>query len=164
MSFQKLSISDLESKLSSLVTTMKEQQATLTQLVANVVYQSVYGRNVDPAKKLIGALTGNGYNRTNDVITYLCRMGNFKYNKKDGLMFKQVFNPDQADEIAELCVSNPMFSLVREPAVKTEIDILADLQRYLKKVKRQIKEANEENRQLKVVHDDLIAKLEAIAS
>ncbi len=162
--FEKMETSKLQSHISTLASGMKKQQAILTQLIAQCVYQSIAGNNADPGIKLVGALSQNGYSRRNDTISYLCKMGNFGWKKDKGLFFKPNFakNEEMAVKMAELSISNPMFTVEKEKAVKTEIDVLADLKHYLARVKKQIKEAAEEGRTLKVQHEEILTSLEIL--
>lgn len=164
--FNKLDNSKLLNHIANFGRREAERQAILTQLIANVVYQSISGNNIDPGIKLVGAMAANGYNRRNDVITYLCQMGNFSYKKDKGLQFKARFpkNEELALEMAEKCIANPMFSIVREAAVKTEIDILADIRAYLAKVRRELDKATKEGRHINVQHEELISKLAGLAA
>jgi hypothetical protein len=155
----------LQSHIATLASGMKKQQAILTQLIAQCVYQSIAGNNADPGIKLIGALSQNGYSRRNDTITYLCKMGNFGWKKDKGLFFKANFekNEETAIKMAEMAISNPMFTIEREKAVKTEIDILADIKNYVKRIKKEIAEAAKEGRALKVQHEEILTSLEILA-
>jgi hypothetical protein len=162
MSFVKSS--NLVKEINAFASTQKKQQSVLTQLIANVVYQSIAGSNADQGIKLIGAMMANGYNRTNDTITYLTKMGNFKWSKKDGLQFKSVFprTEEMALEMAEKCVANPMFTIVKETKVQTEIDVYAVIKNAIASIERKIKEAAAENRPLKVEHFEKLAEFKAM--
>lgn len=159
MSFIKQTISDLLKSLSELKGRQEKEQTAITQLVANAVYYSVKDRNIDPGLKLFGALSSNGYTRTNDCITYLCKMGNFTYNKKDGLKFKQQFLPELADEIAETCVSNPMFTVVKEPPVRTEVDLLKEYHAFMKRMQKRMDEVVGNHGSIS--HPEVLEKLKA---
>lgn len=156
MSFYKYSSFDLNETIVNLGNSWKKQQDVLTQIIANVVYQSIHGNNADMGLKLVKALKGNGYHRTNDVLTYLCKMGNFKHNKEKGLHFAPIHPKELALEIAELCVENPMFSIVKEQQVKTEIDALEMFEKTLAAIRHQIKKAANEGRELNVKHGEAI--------
>lgn len=164
--FAKMENSKLLGSIASYGRHQAKYQALLTNLVAQCVYQSIANNNIDPGIKLVGALSSNGYNRRNDVITYLCNMGNFTFKKDKGLQFKPRFPKDEsfALEMGEKCIANPMFTIVKEKAVKTEIDVLADIKALYARIKREIDTASKEGRTLSVQHEEYLVKLQAIAS
>ena len=140
--FQKIEVSKLQSTIASFGKKQAEMQALLTGLIAQCVYQSVAHNNVDPGIKLVGALFSNGYNRTNDTITFLCKMGNFSYKKDSGLFFKGHYakNEELAVELAEKCISNPMFTIVKEQKVAQDLDLTRAFKALVAKAKATIKE------------------------
>ena len=140
--FQKIEVSKLQSQISSFGKKQAELQALLTGLIAQCVYQSVAHNNVDPGIKLIGALFNNGYNRTNDTITFLCKMGNFAYKKDVGIFFKAHYakNEALAVELAEKALSNPMFTIVNEQKVAQDLDLTRAFKALVAKAKATIKE------------------------
>ncbi len=140
--FQKIEVSKLQSTIASFGKKQAEMQALLTGIIAQCVYQSVAHNNADPGIKLVGALFSNGYNRTNDTITYLCKMGNFAYKKDIGLFFKGHYakNEDLAVELAEKCISNPMFTIVKEQKVAQDLDLTRAFKALVAKAKATIKE------------------------
>jgi len=164
MTFAKQEVSKVVASIKSFGVKQKEVQSMLTNLMAQVVYQSIAGSNADTGIKLIAALMGNGYNRTNDCITYLTKMGNFKYSKKEGLQFKSVYprTEEMALNMAEKCISNPMFTIVKEQKVQTEIDVYAVIKSAIASIERKIKEAAAENRPLKVDHLEKLAEFKAM--
>lgn len=140
--FQKIEVSKLQSQISAFGKKQSEIQAILTGIIAQCVYQSVAHNNVDPGIKLIGALFNNGYNRTNDTITFLCKMGNFAYKKDSGIFFKGHYakNEELAIELAEKCISNPMFTIVKEQKVAQDLDLTRAFKALVAKAKATIKE------------------------
>lgn len=149
--FQKIEVSKLQSQISAFGKKQAEVQAALTNIIAQCVYQSVAHNNADPGIKLVGALFSNGYNRTNDTITFLCKMGNFAYKKDSGIFFKGHYakNEELALELAEKCISNPMFTIVKEQKVAQDLD----LTRAFKALVHKAKKAIEEGKQV-LVEDD----------
>lgn len=155
---------NLAKEITSFTSNQKKMQGVLTQLIANVIYQSIAGSNADQGIKLIQGMKENGYNRTNDTITYLCKMGNFKYSKKDGLQFKGQFpkTEEMAIEMAERAVSNPMFTIVKEATVKTEVDVLQMVKAMLANVEKWKKEALENGKTLNIQHEEALLTLKGM--
>jgi hypothetical protein len=162
MSFIKSS--NLKKDIETFTTNQKKLQSALTQLIANVIYQSIAGSNADQGIKLIQGMKENGYNRVNDTITYLCKMGNFKYSKKDGLQFKGQFpkTEEMAIEMAERAVANPMFTIVKEASVKTEVDVLHLVKSVLANVEKWKKEALENGKTLNIQHEEALLTLKGM--
>ena len=157
--FQKIEVSKLQSQIKAFGVKQKEMQSVLTGIIAQCVYQSVAHNNADPGIKLIGALFSNGYNRTNDTITFLCKMGNFAYKKDVGIFFKGHYakNEELAVELAEKCISNPMFTIVKEQRVAQDMDITKALKALVARAKATIKEGKQV-----LVDDDKEAELFAM--
>ena len=164
MSFIKSEMSSLNKTIAAFGKKQAEQQAMLTQIIANVIYQSIAGSNSDPGIKLFVAMKENGYNRTNDTVTYLCKMGNFKYSKKEGLQFKSNFprTEEMALEMAERAISNPMFTIIKEVSVKTEVDILSMVSAMLKNIDKWKKEAIENGKTLNIQHEEALVTLKGL--
>ena len=157
--FQKIEVSKLQSQIKTLGIKQKEMQSALTGIIAQVVYQSVAHNNADPGIKLVGALFSNGYNRTNDTITFLCKMGNFAYKKDSGIFFKGHYakNEELAVELAEKCISNPMFTIIKEQRVAKDMDLTKALKALVARAKATIKEGKQV-----LVDDDKEAELFAM--
>lgn len=157
--FQKIEVSKLQSQIKTLGIKQKEMQSALTGIIAQVVYQSVAHNNADPGIKLVGALFNNGYNRTNDTITFLCKMGNFAYKKDAGIFFKGHYakNEELAVELAEKCISNPMFTIIKEQRVAKDMDLTKALKALVARAEATIKEGKKV-----LVDDDKEAELFAM--
>lgn len=149
--FQKIEVSKLQSQIASFGKKQAEVQAALTNIIAQCIYQSVAHNNADPGIKLVGALFSNGYNRTNDTITFLCKMGNFAYKKDSGIFFKGHYakNEELAVELAEKCISNSMFTIVKEQSVAQDVDLTRAFKTLVSKAKKAI-----ENGKQVLVDDD----------
>jgi len=167
MSFIKSS--NLSKEIVKFTSDQKKMQSLLTQLLANVIYQSIAGSNADQGIQLIKGMKENGYNRTNDTITFLCKLGNFKYTKKEGesvksLQFKGQFpkTEEMAIEMAEKAISNPMFTIVKESMVKTEIDVLTMVKSMLANVEKWKKEAIENGKTLNIQHEEALITLKGL--
>lgn len=143
--FQKIEVSKLNTQIKTFGLKQKEVQSLLVNLMAQVVYQSVAHNNADPGIKLIGAMFSNGYNRTNDSITFLCKMGNFAYKKDVGVYFKAHYAKDEtlAVELAEKCLSNPMFTIVKEQKVTQDLDLTKAFKSLVARAKNAIKEGKQ---------------------
>ena len=157
--FQKIEVSKLQSQIKTLGIKQKEMQSALTGIIAQCVYQSVAHNNADPGIKLVGALFNNGYNRTNDTITFLCKMGNFAYKKDSGIFFKGHYakNEELAVELAEKCISNPMFTIIKEQRVAKDMDLTKALKALVARAEATIKEGKKV-----LVDDDKEAELFAM--
>ena len=155
---------NLSKEIVKFTSDQKKMQSALTQLIANVIYQSIAGSNADQGIKLVQGMKENGYNRTNDTVTFLCKLGNFKYSKKDGLQFKGQFprTEEMALEMAERAVSNPMFTIVKEATVKTEVDVLALVKSLLGSVEKWKKEAVENGKTLNIQHEEALLTLKGL--
>lgn len=165
--FEKTEVSKLLSSISAFGKKQKEVQAMLTNIIAQVVYQSIAHSNADPGIKLYAAMLENKYNRTNGVITYLCKMGNFKHNKADGLTFKATYprTEEMAVEMAEKCISNPMFTIVKEQAIKKDAIIVDMFKMIVTKARNTVREGknvishNEQEEKLFAQIEDYVTSL-----
>ena len=164
MTFAKQEVSKLNSQIKTFGIKQAELQSVLTQIIANVIYQSIAGSNSDPGIKLFVAMKENGYNRTNDTITYLCKMGNFKYSKKEGLQFKSNFprTEEMAIEMAERAISNPMFTIVKEASVKTEADVRQMVKAMFANIKKWEKEALDAGKTFNLQHKEDLEVLKGL--
>lgn len=134
-----------------LVTGLKNSQSKtdllLDELIRNALYHSVVNNQSTPAINLVNAL-GKG-TRKNDVISFMCKVGNLAYTQEKGIHAKLKTDTDikecwKDEEKAWAYVENleSFWDVVKEQKVKTEWNMESALHNLVRAYRHHLNKAH----------------------
>lgn len=138
-------------EFNKLVTGLKNSEAKkdmlIDELIRNALYHSIVNNQSTPAINLVNAL-GKG-TRKNDIISFMCKVGNLAYTKEKGIHAKLKTDPaikecwkDEDKAWAYVENMESFWDVVKEQKVKTEWDMESALHNLVRAYRHHLNKAH----------------------
>ena len=144
---EKLDIKSFNKLVSALKNNEAKKDQLIDNLIRNAIYHSVVNNQSTPAINLVNALGKSS--RKNDIISFMCKVGNLAYTQEKGIHAKLKTDPEikecwkDEDKAWAYVESLPSFwDIVKEQKVKTEWDMETALHNLVRAYRHHLNKAH----------------------